>query len=30
MYRCLHTEVPYNTAYVWNWTNVKAQCCLFT
>ena len=29
-YRCLHTEVPYNTTYNWNSINVKAHCSLFT
>ena len=29
-YRCLHTEVPYNTVHGWNRLNVKAQCSLFT
>jgi len=27
---CLHTGVPYNSAYSWNRPNVKAQCSLFT
>jgi len=29
-YRCLHTGVPYNTAYGWNRPNGKAQSSLFT
>ena len=29
-YRCLHTGVPFNTAYGWNKSNVKAQWSLFT
>ena len=29
-YSCLHTWVPYNTAYGWNRPNVNAQCSLFT
>jgi len=29
-YHCLHTGVPYKTAYGWNRPNVKAQCSLFT
>ena len=27
-YRCLHTGVPYNTAYGWNRPKFKAQCWL--
>jgi len=29
-YCCLHTGVPYNTAFGWNRPYVKAQCSLFT